>query len=485
MIKKFCIVIIAAASLCSAQSRTVDKHGAMMAEGRPFITDGGLYNSYDLGNSPLGMFDIDSSRFSAEVGYGYLGLRDIGRHDLSGQKIRMGEPGRAFFEVFYGPDFLSYKDANNLTTGASLPLHRFGLTLATQTESGFFGAALSADGYIGTQTWDSGDSSRTFMGLDRLRLDFGSQVHPLVRIGLFFGVTAHLDTLMRQGQEDVSFQMNFPEFGGSIDFGGEDMPVRSNLYAAYSFSRFIYRANGTGNPPVINSNQVDAIRNDSLNLFWMAQGRVPINDDYTVKPGLLFGYTGNFGDRREPKGQNDNPLDLGNVRLNSYYSLTGVWLGLGTGFEALKYADLHIEYAASLWSLSCGAGFLPPPAVTSRTLHHTTFGVSTPLHEYVDMPVKVFPRIAYFISGSSGIVGSRWSDVEPLNIAPNKSKAYLYSPQNFLAGFTRISGFTIGVDGAALEDMLSASLWVTFLSSKNNSTSQGGTELGLSAGFRL
>jgi hypothetical protein len=101
------------------------------------------------------------------------------------------------------------------------------------------------------------------------------------------------------------------------------------------------------------------------------------------------------------------------------------------------------------------------------------------------MPVKVSPRIAYFISGSSGIVGSRWSDIEPLNIVSGKSKKGLYSPQDFLTGFERISGFTIGVDGTALEDMLSVSLWATFLSSKINLSSESGMEVGLSAGFRL
>jgi hypothetical protein len=490
------IFIAAAASACFAQSRAVDKHGSMMAEGRPFITDGGLYNNYDLDGSPLGLFDIDSSRLSAEVGYRYLGLRGFDRHDLSGQKIRMGEPRRAFFEVFYGPDFLSYR-AKNLN-GASLPLQRFGFAAASQTPSGFFGTSLSADGYIGTQMWEKGDSSRWLVGFDRLRIDMRSQAHPLVRVGAFANVALRVDTLYAppvqlspdviRKHEDRSGQVNLPELGGSVDFGGGDMPVRSNLSISYTSSRFVYVTKdvaGTNNRDGVDSlGNENTIINDSIQLFWMAQGRVPVADGYAVTPGLLFGWSNNAGQMFNPHSEGDM-FKLGDAIKDSSYALGALYFGLGTGFEASRYADLHIEYTASLWSLTRGNGF-PPPTVTSRALHHTAFGVSTSLHEYVDMPLKVTPRIAYFISGSSGIVGSRWSDREPLNLQPGKSKMYpLYNPQNFLAGFTRITGFTLGVDGAALEDMLSLSFYVTFLSSKNDLDSRGGTELGLSAGFRL
>jgi hypothetical protein len=326
------------------------------------------------------------------------------------------------------------------------------------------------------------------MGFERLRLDFGSQVHPLVRLGLFFGATLRLDTL-RASHEDVAFQTNLPEFGGNIDFGGEDMPVRSNLYASYAFSRYLYRVSGFGDVPSANpdNNHADAIRNDSLNIFWMAQGRIPVNDDYTVRPGLLFGYTGNYGGMREPVGENKNPVDMGEAIKGSPYDLTGVWFGIGAGFEALKYADVHVEYTLAAMSLKWGeAGSsyqnYPPAGDRSRTLHNTAFGVSTPLHEYVALPLNITPRIAYFISGSAGIAGARHSSFEPMNVVSGKSKKYLYAPYSFLDGFERTSGFTFGVDGQALEGRLSVSYWMTFL---KNTVSKDGMEIGLSAGFSL
>ena len=476
------IAVVAAVSIGFAQTRGVDLHGATLFEGRPFITDGGVYNGYDLGGSPLGRFDAEQSRLDVDLGYRYYGFGDLAGHYLSGQSVRMGDPGRSFFEVFYGPDILSNKNAGNTAT---LPVQRFGLVLAAQGTSGAFRSSLMADGYIGAQEWDSGDSSRTFMGFERLRLDLGSQVHPLVRVGLFFGVTARLDTLAAPNNyhQDRSFQINLPEFGGNIDFGGEDMPVRSNLYVSYAFSRFIYTAKGVGGIPSVDQyGNADAILNDSLNIFWMAQGRIPVNDDYTVRPGLLFGYTGNSGEMFAPDPDNDL-IKLGNARPSSPYDLTGVWFGIGTGFEALKYADVHVEYTLAAMSVKWGSYYTSAAGDRSRTLHNTAFGVSTPLHEYVALPLSVTPRIAYFISGSAGVVGARHSKFEPMNVVSGKSKNYLYRPQSFLDGFERTSGFTFGVDGQALEDRLSVSYWMTFLSKKTDS--KGGMELGLSAGFSL
>jgi hypothetical protein len=484
---------VAMASIGFAQTRGVDLHGVTLFEGRPFITDGGVYNGYDLGGSPLGLFDSEQSRMNVDLGYCYYGIGDKAGHYLSGQSLRMGAPGRSFFQVFYGPDILSYKNPANALDAAALTLQRFGLALAAQAPDGSFRTSLLADGYFGTQKWEHGDSSRAFMGFERLRLDFGSQVHPLVRLGLFFGATARLDTLRALvGHEDVAFQMNLPEFGGNIDFGGEDMPVRSNLYVSYAFSRYIYRTNAPyadGVPSVVKENQADAIRNDSLNIFWMAQGRIPVNGDYTVRPGLLFGYTGNYGEMRIPVGDNDNPVDLGEARKGSPYDMTGVWFGIGAGFEALKYADVHVEYTLAAMSVKWGeAGSSYPnynPQFTgekSRTLHNTAFGVSTPLHEYVALPLNITPRIAYFISGSAGIAGARHSSFEPMNVVSGKSKKYLYAPYSFLDGFERTSGFTFGVDGQALENRLSVSYWMTFL---KNTVSKDGMEIGLSAGFSL
>jgi hypothetical protein len=148
----------------------------------------------------------------------------------------------------------------------------------------------------------------------------------------------------------------------------------------------------------------------------------------------------------------------------------------------MKYADLHLEYSLASMSLETGSA-LPDPFVDSRMLHHTSFGASTVVNDYLELPLKIAPRIAYFISGSAGIVEAFHSGVDPINIVPGKSKLDLYQPQKFLEGFERTSGFTFGIDAGIFEDQLSASLWMTFLSKKSGGDEKKGLELGLSALF--
>lgn len=470
------IAITATAAMALAQTKAIDKHGEMLFEGRPFFTDGSLYNSYDLGGSPLGLFDIGSPRFSVEGGYRRTGFGDGAGSYLSGQSFLMGDPGRAFFQVFYGPDILSHKNGGN---AVSLPLHRFGLALAAQGTSQAFRSSLIADGYYGKQGWENGDSARVLMGFERLRFDLGSRPHPLLRVGLFFGVTGGIDTLYTPNNvhEDRSAQMNLPEFGANFDFGGEDMPLaRSNLTFSYAFSRFVY----TSKPIVPGNGNADAIVNDSFNLFWVTRGLIPVGGDSCLflKPGLLVGFTGNSGEMRAPHPDNDI-IQLGDARPNSPYGLTGFWFGIGTGFEVPAFGEAYAEYALADMSLERNGN---PSVDKSRTLHHVSFGVSTRMHEYLTLPLHITPRIAYFASGATAMAGASHLGLDPLNIAPGMSKGYLYAPQNFLDGFARVSGFTLGVDGLAFEEQLRAAFWATFLSSSAESAG-GGLEIGLRVGF--
>jgi len=146
-----------------------------------------------------------------------------------------------------------------------------------------------------------------------------------------------------------------------------------------------------------------------------------------------------------------------------------------------------VEYTLAALSLDCGFAY-PKPAVESRTLHHTAFGVSTNLNKYVDIPIVITPRLAYFISGMSGVgVSQARLSVDPLNVLFTHSKESLYNPQNLLNAFSHLSGFTIGVDGQVLEGQASASVWATFLSDSglDKVNKGGGLEFGARIGFLL
>jgi hypothetical protein len=480
------LVVAAAVSAGFAQYRAVDRQAGMMIEGRPFFTDAARYNSYDMAGSPLGLFETGTPRFGVDAGYRSYRLGDESGHYLSVPVISMGQPGRTCTRLYYGPDIVSHKNNQN---EVSLPLQRFGLIIATQATDAFFRTSILFDGYIGGQGWKNGDSSRAIMGVENLRLDLGSQLHPLVRIGFFVNFAGGIDTLHVPGMDseqrsDRAGWVLLPEFGGNIDFGGEDIPVRSVLAVSYALSRFVYTSKPTGLPsiPQVDSlGNAHTVMNDSLRIAWLAQGEISVGGGYVLKPGLLFGISSNAGKMRIPHEEN-NPLQPGQVVPDAGYRLSGIYLGAGTGFQAREYAGLHIEYTAAMMSLNCESRD-PQNYTKSRNLHHTSFGVSSQLHKYLDMPVNITPRVAYFISGSSRGVGAVHSSLDPLNIVPGKSKQAYYMPQLYLSNFERTSGFTFGIDGSGLDNMLSASFWMTFLS--KNTVDRGGMEMGLSVGFSV
>ena len=471
------IFVAASVSICLAQTKVIDKHGATMFEGRPFITDSALYNSYDLGGSPLGLFDKGSPRFDARFDYRYGELGDgAGKGQYwNAPVLTMGNPGMSFFRIFYGPRILSAKSANG---EASLPLHRVGLVGATQGASGALRAAVSIVGFGGYQEWEDDNRERMIAGLEKLRFDLGSQLHPLVRLGLFIDADVRYEEIADPHQ-DRSCQTNLPMFGVNVDVGGEDLLVRGNVDFSYAWSRFVYTVADNDDRP--------AIRNDSLSLFLTTQGRLsPMSDDKIVlKPGVLVGFTKNSGKQHSAEAGNNYPINIGSDIKNSQYDLTGFWFGAGTGFGALDYVDAHVEYTlAALW-LDCGSFYSAPP-VKSRTFHHTAFGVSTNVNKYVEMPIVITPRVAYFILGMAGTVGVPQThlSLDPLNAA-FISKLSLYDPRNFLNGkFAHLSGFTVGVDGQVLEGQAEASVWATFLSN-SLSEKKGGMEFGARIGFLL
>jgi len=471
----FTFTVVVSISLCFAQTRFIEKQGEAMFEGRPFFTDSSVYNSYDLGGSPLGLFDKGSPRFDARFGYRSSDLGGWSGQRWNAPTLTMGNPGTSFFQVFYGPHILSDKNGGN---DVSLPLHRFGLVGATQASSGAIRAAFSVTGFYGDQEWDVGNEERMIGGVERLRLDIGSRLHPLLRLGLFVSGDVKYEEINITRQHR-SCQTDMPVIGANLDVGGEDFPVRGNLDFSYAWNRFVYTR--------FEGDNANAIRNDSLNLFLTTQASLsPLSDDkLVIKPGLILGLTNNSGEQREPEAGNNYPINLGGAIPNSQYGLMGFWFGAGAGFGVFGYVDAYVEYMLAAMSLDCESGYAPPP-VKSRTLHYTSFGLSTSVNKYVEMPIVINPRLAYFISGMSRDVGGAYSrlGLNPLNPRTgNGTNDLLYNPQSFLSDFAHISGFTIGVDGQALEGQVEASVWAAFLSS--SAEDKGGLEFGVKVGFLL
>ena len=467
--KKILIAVLIVSSVCLAQHPALDLYGKRLVEGRPFLTFEDIYDSYDLFNSPLGVFEIDSSSLSIEAGYSLFSLDNEKRHYFSIPVLRMGEPRRAYFQVSYGPDLLSYDTPSE---NMSLPLHRFGLTLAAQSQSRLFQASIMSSGYIGTQSFKNNNDSRMLAGLEDLRFDFGSQVHSMARVGVFIGAALHVDTLKSSyknaaneelSRDDRSAHVVLPAFGGFVDFNGSNIPVRSHLSLQYASGRFVYVSKDEISRGGVDSlGNLHSIKNDSLQLLWMTAGRIPVKEHF-VKPGLLLGYSVNAGQLHLPDEDSD-PFKMKDAVDGGFFDLTEVYFGIGAGFEAFSYVDMFIEYIYNSASLNYGEHFQNPTnAPTSQGLNSFALGVSTPLHKYLSVPFSLSPRIAYFISQSAGAVEARHINTKPLNPARSRSKAAIYDPQLYLENKESTSGFTLGLDAQSSDTKLGGSFYTTFL----------------------
>jgi len=347
-----------------------------------------------------------------------------------------------------------------------------------------------SSGYIGTQKWKHGDSTRALIGLGDLRFDFGSRVHPMARVGIFIGAGLHVDTLkssyrdaadVKQSNDDRSAQVILPAFGGFVDFGGQNFPARSHLSVQYASSRFVYvskdQVSSYGKDGLGNEY---SIINDSLQLLWMSVGHIPF-DEHVVKPGLLFGFSTNSGKLHWPDEDSDPfnmdyAIDGGNFNLNELY------FGIGAGFEASNYADLFIEYVFNSASLKYGKYFdNSTKSPKSQGLHSFALGVSTPMHKYLSIPFSITPRIACFISESAGAIEGRHINTKPLNLLGSKSKMTRYEPQTFLENKESISGFTLGIDAQSPDTRFGGSFHTTFL----NKGGRSGIDMGFVFAFAI
>lgn len=479
---KSCIVLFSALSILLAQSVKEDPLTSRLSSSHPYLTDPEIYNSLNLAHSPLGTFENDSNRLTLQSGYLHRSWNDISQTGYNGNyltvpSIRIGQPKVAFFEIAYGPEFLS---SNHSSHVFSLTQHRFAVIMAGQTPSSLFQASLGCYGTMGKQTWGADGYNRIKLGLDKLRIDLGSQVHPLLRLGFHGGASAQIDTLTdpTDSHQDRFFQTDLPSYGGYADFGSDRIPVRSNLSLDFCSRRFVYVSKGI--PPFMPNGNENAIIYDSLNFLWQTMARLPAGE-YQIKPAFLFGWSKTAARMYTPHEEND-PLKLGPEIDETSYNLSRLRFGLGINLETKQYAAIFTEYHLSSQSLECGQAFTQP-RTPQRTLHSLNIGVSSDLHKIISLPLQITPRIGYFLHGSNRLNGAARYASTPFSLWDGKSQEWRYHPENLLEAFERTSGFTLGAEGTLLNQILSYDLHLAFLSRASNSDS--GTEFGAEINFAL
>ena len=479
----FCLAAVV--SVFSQTASSIDVPVSKLSVASPSFTDRSQYNSYDFCNSPLGIFEKDSFRLNLECGFRYDGWHAASKRD-SLQKtydawnlpdIMIGMPKVMYVRLNYTPTTIT---ANTLQRQKlTLPLQRFGVTIAGQTPSGIFQFALRGKGYYGNETTDGGTDTRLIMGLEDLSAFIGSRVHELVTIGMRGGATAKLDTLRDPSLHDRYFVGQIPFLGWYIDFGKDGFPVASDFSLQIATHRFVYAVSRD----YVNH---DPIRGDSLAWKWQSIGNFR-RDEITYCPAFFIGYWSDHYQEFAPTATNDN-LSVGPVRTGNDWKITDLCLGIGASVSVSNFVTTWFELAYSTMGLDYGNTW-PNLASKRQGYDRICIGAEAKLHAIAALhfpkSIETFIRIGFFNQlENSGINAFQSDEFGPINVINANSMAYRYAPDFGWGPDQRVSGFVLGPGTSFFNRLIQADAHIAFLS-KYASTNQNGLEIGIDCAYNL
>ncbi len=414
------------------------------------LTDKSQYNAADHAGSPLGWLEKDSSILKTDLFFRYFRFSDAPGNTISSKNlviphVRVGKPGIILFDLFYSPDIMEIK--SDLTT-QKLPLHRFGFGLAAGTKSGIFQFALHGDCFTGGVSEDSSENKRVVLGSNEVSLHLGSKIHELLSIGLYGGINGYLDSLDCQDTEsqdpeteDRFFYGSFPIFGGFIDFGKDQFPLRSNFSLGIGFPKFVYVTKPSPEPF---GNQ-DVIRADSVGWDWKVLAEIPAAD-FTINPAFKIGYRRITSQLYLPTEDN-NPWEHDSKLSDSNWKISSFGMGFAVASDFLKYVNMNLEYSFKNLSFEYGPAF-SYYSDQKYLFHNIVWGIQSNLKNlpFLRMPesMNLTLRAEYFNFRQSELFNP-WRTEQFMYVNPitNHSQSHRYSPGTYI-GASRFAGVKLG-----------------------------------------
>jgi hypothetical protein len=450
---------------------SIESPAASISVASPSFSDQLQYNSYDFCNSPLGLLERENSRVQVNVGLRSLRLKGTGADDSLGRSaqswnipdILIGKPQIAYLRLTYSPATIADNPIGG--GGRSLPLQRFGLTVAAQVPSGIFQIGIRAKGFIGDETGEGSPNSRSIMGLDELSLALGSRLHEMVVIGMTGGVTAKLDTLRNYDtlpylRPDRYFTGQIPVLGWYVDFGKEGFPLASDIAFQTATARFI-GVDDTGSA----RNQAP-IKGDSLAFAWQTIASLSAGD-YVFHPAFSLSYWKNAYQLYAPTPDN-NSLGVGPDIAGKDWTISDFGFGLGGSVQLARFATAWIEFSHNALGLHVGDA-LADSINRSEGYYRFGVGVEAALHalSFLKFPssIEAFVRLGYFAMRDNGGINSfRSDDFGLLTDLAVGSQAYRSLPDFGWGPEERVSGFTFGFGSAFFDNRLRTDAHLAVLS---------------------
>jgi hypothetical protein len=466
------------------------------AMGSPTLSDNTAYNEYDFCGSPLGLFEKESTDVRLSLAFRSLSERNSTSADSFNRYsnslilpgITLGKRNVMYVMLDYAPSWVSRVDTSVTTKMA--PLHRFGLVFAAQIPSKVIRFGVAAQGYVGSESTDepaSAGRSRTLMGVTTLNAYLGSQVHPLVRIGIHGGATGNLDSLEepQHVQEDRFFYGTIPIIGGTVGFGKEGFPVWSNFSIDFATNNLVYVTKGNFlQKPDGNE---DALLADSLAWKWETMGRIPAGG-VVYQPSFSLEYM-KCRVKEFYASEKNYPLTYGAERPDMNWTLGSFTFGLGASALVMDWGRAWVEWAHEYFSLSYGAAI--DSIDKSRGYDRIGVGIEGNIHAIpaLKMPssTELFIRLGYCNMRTNGRFGPYAGDEFRLfnSMSAPSLRSGPNSPYHVtLNNDERLSRFTVGFGATFLQRMFEANFVLGFLGLQDDMT-ENGFEFGFGLDYNL
>ena len=320
------------------------------------------------------------------------------------------------------------------------------------------------------------------MGSDEVSFHLGSQIHELIRLGLFTSAKGYLDSMVNDDVifQDRYFSGTFPVIGGFIDVSKNDFPVKSNFSLGWGFNRFVY----VSKPYPHNSPHENTIQGDSIGWDWRTIGDIPAGD-VVISPAFQMGYWRSTSQVYLPEGDN-YPWERGEMLSDSNWTVSSFGLGFGVAGKILEYVNGNLEYSFKKLSLECGPAY---SALDSKELYHRVLlSFQGNLHKIeafrIPESMELMIRAGYF-NFRQNLNFDTWRQEEFSflgSIAPT-SQMYRYDPARTFRD-SRVIGFSTGLGSSFLDHMFSIDAEMTFLSNDIGFKTKG-LEFGIDLTYNL
>ncbi len=498
------------------------------------FTDTSTYNSYDFHGSPIGFLETKLSTVDLQIRMDLYRrkLREqpdslyesTGRFDLP--YLVVGRPEVFYAAFHYRPTTIEMREidpalstegyrssgsrvepafeAESLTV-YSLPLQRFGFSLASGVPGGILRFGLVADAFYGVEGIDTRTDRRVLAGLKDLSFHLGSQLHDIVRLGFVVGASGYIDTLYEEPKgsmvpaQDRFVDLSVPKIGGSIDVSGNGLPVYSNFSFIYGKNRFLYVTKLSGRNEAVGVNRQnsggseDALVGDSITWDW--QTLVDVNvGDFNLQPAMRWTYWRNAVTQWEPTEENDNPFQFKREKRDSTWEYRSLLFGIGTAARYRNYGTGLLEVGFGNLRLEYGRAF-QEYRESKRPIRKFNLGLEGNMHS---IPALRFPehstlhfRLGYlFLRDFAGTGSFRSSDIGHVNtrVKPlSQYRRYLYYHPDFGRPPQRtVSRFSWGLAGSFLDELFAIDFLMAFPSTTvSDEFEYMGFEFALNLGYTL